>query len=373
MRHHGYDVLIVGGGPAGLATALELARQGLAAMVIERSAYDDLRIGEHLQPASVLRLRAMCPRLNLPLDDHFASAGVVAYWGSEAASHMDYFLHAGQHGLNLSRPRFDAELARACELSGVTVRRCASLRRAVRKDSTWDVEILADGAVTSLSASIIVDATGRAATFARRQGARVRAHDRQVAVVALANTAKGQIPHTRSMVEAAEAGWWYGAAIGPERSICMLATDDDLLPKGAKTNLHAWWLEQLGRTTHVRYRFRAFEPSERLFVRSARSQHLDLGYGVGWLAVGDAALAFDPLSSQGIANALEHGTRAAASIAAHVSGDHASLETFARDLQREYAAYRSTRTRYYRLETRWRQSMFWKRRHEDAVASSDES
>jgi flavin-dependent dehydrogenase len=372
VRHHGYEVLIVGGGPAGLATAIELARQGLAAMVIERSAYDDLRIGEHLQPASVLRLRAMSSRSNLPLDGHFASAGVVAYWGSGAASHMDYFLHAGQHGLNLSRPRFDAELARACELSGVTVRRFSSLLRAVRKDSTWDVEILADGAVTPLSTSIIVDATGRAATFARRQGARVRAHDRQVAVVAFANNANGEVPHTRSIVEAAEPGWWYGAAIGLERSICMLVTDDDLLPKGAKTNLHAWWLEQLGRTTQVKHRFRAFEP-ERLFVRSARSQHLDVGYGVGWLAVGDAALAFDPLSSQGIANALEHGKRAAASIAAHVLGDHASLETFARDLQRGYAAYRSTRTRYYRLETRWRQSMFWKRRHEDAIITSDES
>ena len=365
MRYRGYDVLIVGGGPAGLATALELARQGLAAMVI--------RIGEHLQPASVLRLRAMNSRSNLPLDGHFASAGVVAYWGSEAASHMDYFLHPGQHGLNLSRPRFDAELARACELSGATVRRRASLLRAVRKDSTWDVEILADGAVTPLSASIIVDATGRAATFARRQGARVRAHDRQVAVVALGNRANGEVPHTRSIVEAAGAGWWYGAAIGPERSICMLVTDDDLLPEGTRTNLHAWWLEQLDRTTQVKHRFRAFEPSERLFVRSARSQHLDNGCGVGWLAVGDAALAFDPLSSQGIANALEHGKRAAASIAAHVLGDHASLETFARDLQREYAAYRSTRIRYYRLETRWRQSVFWKRRHEDVVTTSDES
>jgi flavin-dependent dehydrogenase len=217
------------------------------------------------------------------------------------------------------------------------------------------------------AASIIVDATGRAATFARRQGAKVRAHDRQIAVVAFGTGS--QVPHARSIVEAAALGWWYNAPIGPERCICMLVTDDDLLPRERGFNLRAWWREQLGRTAHLPYRLGAREPSERLLVRSARSQCLDVASGTGWLAVGDAALAFDPLSSQGIANALDHGKRAAASIAACLSGDHASVETFARELQREYAAYRTTRARYYRLETRWPQSMFWKRRHEEATAS----
>jgi flavin-dependent dehydrogenase len=347
---------------------LQLRRHGLAAVVIERSAYDDVRVGEHLQPGSVLQLRAITSGSHLPLKSHHASAGLVAYWGADAANHTDYFLHPGQHGLNLSRPRFDAELACVCERSGATVRRSASLLRAVRNGSTWDVDILADGAVAMLSASIIVDATGRYATFARRQGARVRAHDRQVAVVAFGSGAS-EGAHTRSIVEAAESGWWYGAPVGPERSIWMLVTDDDLLPRGARSNLHAWWVEQLGRTTQVRHQFGGFEPSERLLVRSARSQHLDVACGSGWLAVGDAALALDPLSSQGIANALDHGKRAAASIAAHLAGDHSSLETFAQDLQREYATYRSTRTRYYRLETRWRQSAFWKRRHEAPLAA----
>jgi flavin-dependent dehydrogenase len=350
---------------------MELARHGVAAIVIERSAYDDLRIGEHLQPAGVLQLGAISSNSSLPLDGHFACAGVVAYWGSETPNHMDYFLHAGQHGLNLSRPRFDADLARACELSGATVQRSTSFLRAVRKNSTWDVEIVVDGAVRSLPASIIVDATGRAATFARRQGARVRALDRQIAVVAFGNGSNGGVTHTRSTVEAAEFGWWYSASLGPARSICMLFTDDDLLPRGAKFNLCAWWLDQLSRTTQLRYRFGASEPSQRLVVRSAKSQHIDVASGTGWLAVGDAAMAFDPLSSQGIANALDHGKRAASSIAAHFSGDGSSLESFARQLQVEYAAYRTARALYYRLEMRWPQSMFWKRRREEAMTPSD--
>ena len=149
----------------------------------------------------------------------------------------------------------------------------------------------------------------------------------------------------------------------------MLVTDDDMLPRGANSNQRAWWFEQLGSTAQLAHRFRNFQPSQRLIVRSARSQHLDPPCGRGWLAVGDAAMAFDPLASQGIAKALDHGKRAASSIAAYLSGDAMSLERLALDLRREYASYRATRADYYRIETRWPQSVFWKRRNVEFVTS----
>ena len=362
MSHSGYQVLVVGGGPAGLATATYLARRGLAAMVIERSAYDDVRIGEHLHPGGVLQLRTIDSSMLAPAA-HFASAGVVAYWGSDTPNHIDYFLHTGQHGLNLSRPRFDADLASACEMSGATVARSALLVSAVRTGSTWDVEIVVDGTIRRLPVSVIVDATGRAATFARRQGATVCADDRQIALAAFANGSHTKPAHTRSVVEATEIGWWYAAPIGPARSICMLVTDHDLAPDRT-INRHAWWLGQLGRTTQLSDYLQDFAPSSCLVVRSARSQHLDVASGIGWLAVGDAAMAFDPLASQGIVKALEQGKRAASSIVAYLSGDVSSLERFGLQLQREYTAYRATRADYYRVEMRWAQSTFWKRRHE---------
>lgn len=363
-RRRGDQVLVVGGGPAGLATAIELAGLSIATLVIERSVYDVLRVGEHLKPSAVLQLRAIGSRTELPLDAHFASAGVEAYWGSETANHMDYFFHPGQHGLNLSRPRFDADLARACERSGATVLRSASLTRALKRKTDWDVDIAIDGKSRKCPVSVIVDATGRVATFSRSQGARVHATDRQIAVVAFENNSNYGI-NTRSVVEAAEIGWWYSAPIGPARNICMLVTDDDLLPRGTHSGLYTWWLDQLSRTAQVSHQFRDIAPSRRLVVRSARSQRLDPACGTGWLAVGDAAMAFDPLASQGIAKAFDHGKRAAVSIAAYLSGDASSLERLALQLGREYATYRATRADYYRLEMRWPRSVFWKRRHEE--------
>ena len=144
----------------------------------------------------------------------------------------------------------------------------------------------------------------------------------------------------------------------------MLVTDDDLLPRGAQPDLGAWWLDQLGRTVQLVRRLRDAGPPQRLKVRSARSQRIDPACGTGWIAIGDAAMAFDPLASQGIAKALHHGKRAAGHIAAYLGGDTSSLQRLALELEREYGAYRATRAEYYRLEKRWPGSAFWSRRHQ---------
>jgi len=364
VKRSEYSVLVVGGGPAGLATAIELSVVGISVLVIERSRYDDIRIGEHLSPPAILGLRALSQGSSLQLDGHAVSAGVEAYWGSENASYMDYFLHPIQHGLNLTRPRFDADLAVLCERAGAPVLRSAVLA-GVRNGSTdWEVDVAIDGGTLGFSVPVIVDATGRSAAFARGQGAKVRASDRQVAIVAFGQDIAGEGPR-RSLVETGELGWWYVASIGNDRRICMFVTDADLVPKKSHAAIHAWWCDQLCRTAQVACRFKDSELSHRLLIRSARSQWLDPVSGKGWLAVGDAAMAFDPIASQGIAKALDHGRQAAAAVASHLAGDASPLERFAHDRAREYSAYRARRADYYRIETRWPRAVFWKRRHED--------
>jgi flavin-dependent dehydrogenase len=241
--------------------------------------------------------------------------------------------------------------------------RFASLKRAIRSNAVWQVDIGRDGSTDRIKVPFIVDATGRVAKFSRQQGAKVHAHDRQVAVVAFQDCEYEAYPNTRSIIEAAENGWWYWAPINATRSMCMVVTDDDLLPRGAKRELRAWWLDQLARADYVPRQFRDLTHSRDFVTRSARSQCLDVPFGSGWLAVGDAAIAFDPLASQGIIKALDHGRRAAASISAYFRGEDSSLERFALHLKHEYAVFQATRTHYYRLEQRWPQSIFWKRRN----------
>ena len=89
--------------------------------------------------------------------------------------------------------------------------------------------------------------------------------------------------------------------------------------------------------------------------------------GDDWLAVGDAAASFDPLSSQGLATAVLMGSRAGDAIA---HSDRATaIEAWAEAYAMLVAEHADLRTHYARLERRWPNSAFWRRRQEpdDAV------
>ncbi len=98
-------------------------------------------------------------------------------------------------------------------------------------------------------------------------------------------------------------------------------------------------------------------------MRAAQSRRLDPAAGDGWLAVGDAASAFDPLSSSGITKALRSGIFASYAIGDLLErGDGSGLERYRRYVQDEFEGYTRVRARYYAEERRWPESDFWRRR-----------
>jgi flavin-dependent dehydrogenase len=94
------------------------------------------------------------------------------------------------------------------------------------------------------------------------------------------------------------------------------------------------------------------------------SRLLDPLSGDDWLAVGDAASRFDPLSSQGIVKALRSGIFASYAIGdLLLNGDKSGLRRYQRFVAEEFKSYAQTRLKYYRQEQRWPNSEFWRRRH----------
>lgn len=356
-------ILVVGGGPAGLATASALARKGLGVSVVERSDYRDMRIGEHLAPAALQSLRAMGFPGPDSEDAHMCSSGVDAWWGGPIASHMDYFFHPAGRGFNLSRPLFDASLAEKCREDGAAILTPARLVRADWKRSRWVVELNVREEAVVLQPRFIVDATGRSAAFARAHGSVIHGEDRQIAVVAVGyNRIDADEGGGRVLIESAETGWWYFAPLSAGRCVCMFVTDANLLHSRAEARLTLWWKQQVQCTSHVRSRVARYGHSADPIVRCARSQRLDRFAGIGWVAVGDAAMAFDPLSSRGIGKAVEQGHLAANAIGAHLSGDRDALRGYSNVLEEEYRNYRHMRVGYYNMERRWPAAEFWRRR-----------
>ena len=94
----------------------------------------------------------------------------------------------------------------------------------------------------------------------------------------------------------------------------------------------------------------------------AGSMRLDRFVGDGWLAVGDAAISFDPLSSQGMLNALYTGLRGGQALARALLGDHAGIAGYTERLEQVYGAYLRNRLAFYAAEPRWADHAFWRRR-----------
>jgi flavin-dependent dehydrogenase len=94
----------------------------------------------------------------------------------------------------------------------------------------------------------------------------------------------------------------------------------------------------------------------------AASARLDRTAGPDWLAIGDAAASFDPLSSQGIGSALETGIAAAVACVRRLGGDADAFTDAGARYEAAWTEYEAGRMSYYGLERRWPEAPFWARR-----------
>jgi 2-polyprenyl-6-methoxyphenol hydroxylase-like FAD-dependent oxidoreductase len=355
-----FDVAIIGGGPAGCATALSLQTHApsLSIAVIEASRYDAVRIGETLPPA----VRPVLEHLGV-WDAFIASEpravhGTSAAWGTAVSAENDFLYMARGPGWHLDRADFDAMLASETERRGVTLLRDTNVQ-SINRDDGWTLSLMGGNDVR---ARFLVDATGSAARFARRCGAHIKAGDQLVGFARFFDDAhRGD---GRTVVESFEDGWWYTAGLPGGRRIAACFTDADLGRRMLLSDPETWQ-RKLETMPLMGTLLRVARPSGKIIVRPSSSHCLDVASGDDWLAVGDAASTFDPLSSQGLLKALRGGIFASYAIGDSLTRhDHTGLQRYRSFIRAEYASYEAVRTTYYQQEQRWPESPFWERRQE---------
>ncbi len=159
-------VIVVGGGPGGLAAAGVLARGGMDVTLLEAGAYPRTRLcGEFLSPDAEASLAALgapglADRLGAP---HLRAVRVtVASRGRQQAALAAALPRPGR---GVSRVDLDAQLATAVRAAGADVRE----RTRVRAVHTDAAGVVVEARAATLSADALVVATGR---LARPAGAR---------------------------------------------------------------------------------------------------------------------------------------------------------------------------------------------------------
>ncbi len=355
-------MLVAGAGPAGAIAARQLALSGLSVVVADRLAPSAPKIGETLPGAAIRLLK----RLGLgavleseaanPALVHWPVGGALVAWNGATLVANDALDDPYGHGLRLDRPSFDAALRQAAEAVDARLWR-ADVTRLERRADGWAIW-LDDG--MALNARWLIDATGRRARLSRLIGARRR---RTAPLVAIYRTGwpERNVDLNRTVIAAGPDGWVYAGRLGdgrwafgyhttPERAARLLAA-----PEG--------WKDAVAECPGLTGLFGWIALAPELAARDARGAHLDPPVGEGWVACGDAALSFDPISGQGLFNALYTGMSAAGVV--HKMRDGAIPSGYAAELDRVAAVYAARRRRLYQQERRWPERSFWQMRHDE--------
>jgi 2-polyprenyl-6-methoxyphenol hydroxylase-like FAD-dependent oxidoreductase len=292
-----WDVVVVGGGPAGSVCAASLARRGWQVLLAEAGDFSKPRPAETLGPAAVRLLE----RLAWVKRDDTAGVcrGVLAKWGAAEAEVRDYELEQCEAGWIVRRPEIDRLLFARAGCVGVATRlrwRCLGVR--VDGTDTVSVEFSTPAGAHQEAARFVVEATGRHPMG----GGASRVHlDRQVAYFTTVGAALET--HDLLWVESAEAGWWYLIGLSGGAQLVFVT---EARPRSAGPGARvAFFEEQFERTRLLRPLFPEpprFEAIRACDARAARPGHAPPDRV---LRIGDAAGSADPLSGQGWAQALE--------------------------------------------------------------------
>jgi flavin-dependent dehydrogenase len=345
------DVAIAGAGPAGSALAVLLARAGLRVLLADRLEAGTPRAGETAPPDLRPLLAQAGLAALLDATTHVDAPSIVSVWGHDQPVERPHILSPFGRGLHLDRSAFDSALAAAAQASGAELRLRTAVRFRRREARGYDV---VSRGRTIACADHVVLAGGRRTGKTELSGSR-RYLDDHIGIAARF-TAMRRPVERRTVIEAVPGGWFYLAALPRDRMIVVFMTRASAVPAD-KRGRHRLWLEALRRTRLVRLALASELEPDTISICDARASSVRLCAGSDWCAIGDARLAPDPLSGQGLLWAIRDAAWTADRLIAGWSV--AAIEAAQARHREELADYQAIRTAVYAGEGRFPDDPYW--------------
>jgi 2-polyprenyl-6-methoxyphenol hydroxylase-like FAD-dependent oxidoreductase len=352
-------VIIAGKGIAGLVVSLLLKRKGIPHLLLDRrTAKRQLALGETLPPAALHLLQSLGLLELFENNSLHRTCGYHSAWGSTAIADHNFFFHSPfQHGLKINKQSLGQELE---SLTSENILRFEKLTEIHLAEQGVAVKVQNDQEDIVVRGRCLVEATGRNRAVLKLLGIGSAEYDQLTAY----SCHLPRIEHPRIthgvFVESFEQGWGIVSRLSDEVQVMSLFSRQRV---GMHRQLKDYlcWPAILSGTAYLRD-FLSGGAGMRVVGGDAGSSRAAQLAGECWLATGDAAIAFDPLSSQGITNAVYTAHRAVEAITLHLSDPNEKhFRGYAESLSAIFATYLGTRYELYQRERRWPEASFWAR------------
>jgi flavin-dependent dehydrogenase len=298
-------------------------------------------------------------------DKHLPSTGNRSAWGSEEITENNFIFHPHTYGWHLDRFKFDFMLLEAAKRAGaIHLEVQIETIEKYFNNNGWILNLKNKNnrIRKSINSAFIVDATGRTSWFCYRQGIRRFSFDSLCGYVSFLSTKTEGDSDSMTLIESVSDGWWYSALLPKNIRVTSFFTDSNLpIARSIRTSIE-WKNTMMQNTSHIKvihdkYDYHTISGP---YIRIANSSILEKVSGENWLAVGDAAASYDPLSSQGILTAMTDSISASDIIRKYLKGKDRSLEEYNKRIITNFKSYLKRRDYYYNLEKRWSNNAFWK-------------
>lgn len=333
------DVVVMGGGPAGLTLGCYLADAGITPLIVEKLNHPRPHVGESLMPSTVRVIReigfhpvmeeARFPRsrgvVYRPTDDDDVVVSYAEF--PQEGVDQDYTYH-------VDRARFDMLLMKHAESKGCKIVQGTGVEEVLFDDegAARGVRITVGGEHLDIEAKIVADAAGRATRIGRQLDLR-RNHpvfDQFALHAWFTDVDRGSeetATHTQIFFLPGLRGWAWIAPINAEiTSIGVVAARSRYQEAGL--DVPGFFDAALERSPKLARATRDATRINDLKGEVNYSYSLDRVCGDGWLAIGDAARFLDPVFSSGVSVAMHTARLAAERIEAALTKDDTSREAF---------------------------------------------
>ena len=326
MNTNKFDVIVMGGGPAGSSVAGILAREGRQVILFEKEIFPRHHIGESLMTDTYWTFRRLGLLEKLKESPFVRKYSVQFANAAGKESRPFYFFEAVHHESavtwQVTRAQFDHLLINHAAEQGAVVHQGVLVKQVLFEgDRAVGVEVqMQDGTREKFFAKVVVDATGQTAMLSNKFRWRVR--DPKLKKAVLYSYFKGahrepDLNGGATLVlrtEHGSGGWFWYIPLENDITSVGIVADPEYLLKNRGQDLAKIFQEEIDKCEPCRKRVAEGTRVDKIYSILDYSYRSKQNAGNGFILIGDAYGFLDPIYSSGVLLALKMAELAADAI-----------------------------------------------------------